>query len=154
MLNFSFNIFQNEPKRISSSSVPDSSQTFDSANFQSPFTLHLVSPIPLAHNPLPPSLPRPRFFHPAQSTAFSPRQQIKLIETAIFFLPTYIYISIPPRLNPLSRATCCSSAINSRLLVVSNHQPGPLIHPVRENPFLLSRQNKIRRKFRSSQLNK
>lgn len=47
------------------------------------------------------------FFHPAQSTAFSPRQQIKLIETAIFFLP---YISIPPRLNP-PRATCSSLLI-------------------------------------------
>lgn len=118
MLNFSFNIFQNEPKRISSSSVLDSSQTFDSANFQSPFTLHLVSPIPLAHNPLPPSLPRPRFFHPAQSTAFSPRQQIKLIETAIFFLSIYIYIyfnpastqpPLEPRVVPLLLILACSS---------------------------------------------
>lgn len=69
---------------------------------------------------LPPSLPPP-VFHPGMHS-FSPPQQIKLIETAIFSLPSIFRLHpTPPSLpRPL---TCSLLLILARSLVVSSHQP-------------------------------
>lgn len=97
------------------------------------------------------------FFHPAQSTAFSPRQQIKLIETAIFFLPC---ISIPPRLNP-PRATCssllilaCSSSFRIINLALWSTIRDRFVSPFSSRAKKREREKKKHWKFRSSQLNK
>lgn len=103
---------------------------------------------------LPPSLPPP-VFHPGMHS-FSPPQQIKLIETAIFSLPSIFRLHpTPPSLpRPL---TCSLLLILARSLVVSSHQPAlwSTFPPfARENRFIPPSSPKKRRNSRrSSRLN-